>query len=57
MFNEGDFMGLGGFSVWKLLILLCIILLLFGTKRLATLGADLGGALKGFRQAMKDSKD
>ena len=45
-------MGLGGISIWQLLIVLVIVLLLFGTKRLRNLGGDLGGAIKGFRKAM-----
>lgn len=45
-------MGLGGISIWQLLIILVIVLLLFGTKRLRNLGGDLGGAIKGFRKAM-----
>ena len=47
-------MGPGGISIWQLLILLLIILLLFGTKRLRNLGSDLGSALKGFRKSMSD---
>jgi sec-independent protein translocase protein TatA len=49
-------MGLGGISFWELLIILVIVLLLFGTKRLRSLGSDLGGAIKGFRSAMKDEQ-
>lgn len=45
-------MGLGGISIWQLLIILAIVVLLFGTKRLRTLGSDLGGAIKGFRKSM-----
>ncbi|HEX6999400.1 MAG TPA: twin-arginine translocase TatA/TatE family subunit [Gammaproteobacteria bacterium] len=45
-------MGLGGVSIWQLLIILLIVVLIFGTKRLKTLGGDLGSALKSFRQAM-----
>ncbi len=45
---------LGGISVWQLLILLVIVVLLFGTKKLTSLGSDLGGAIKGFRKAVKD---
>lgn len=45
-------MGVGGISIWQLLILLVIILLLFGTKRLRNLGSDLGSAVKGFKSAM-----
>jgi sec-independent protein translocase protein TatA len=47
-------MGIGGISIWQLLIIAVIIVLLFGTKKLRTLGSDLGGALKGFKQAIKD---
>jgi sec-independent protein translocase protein TatA len=51
-------MGLGGISIWQLLIILVIVVLIFGTKRLKTLGGDLGGALKSFRKAMdKDDDD
>lgn len=45
-------MGLGGISIWQLLIVLLIVVLIFGTKRLKTIGGDLGGALKSFRKAM-----
>ena len=48
-------MGLGGISIWQLLIVLVIVLLLFGTKKLRNLGTDLGGAVKGFRSSMKDA--
>jgi sec-independent protein translocase protein TatA len=48
-------MGMGGISIWQLLIVLVIVLLLFGTKKLRNLGSDLGGAVKGFRSTMKDS--
>ena len=46
-----------GISIWQLLIILLIVLLLFGAKRLRTLGGDLGGAVKGFREAMNDGKE
>jgi sec-independent protein translocase protein TatA len=46
-----------GISIWQLLIILLIVLLLFGAKRLRTLGGDLGGAVKGFREAMGDGKE
>jgi sec-independent protein translocase protein TatA len=49
-----DIMGLGGISIWQLLIILVIVLLLFGTKRLKSIGSDLGNAVKGFRSAMSD---
>lgn len=48
-------MGFGGISVWQLLIVLAIVLVLFGTKRLRNLGGDLGGAVKGFKKAMGDA--
>jgi sec-independent protein translocase protein TatA len=47
-------MGFGGIGIWQLLIVLAIILLIFGTKRLRNLGGDLGGAIKGFKKAMND---
>jgi sec-independent protein translocase protein TatA len=43
-----------GISVWQLLIVLLIVLLLFGTKRLRSVGKDLGGAVKGFRDAVRN---
>ena len=45
-------MGIGGISVWQLLIILAIVVMLFGTKRLRTLGSDLGAAIKGFRSSV-----
>lgn len=50
-------MGIGGISIWQLLIIALIIVLLFGTKKLRTLGSDLGGALKGFKSAMSDEDE
>ena len=51
-------MGIGGIGIWQLLIILLIVVMLFGTKKLRNLGSDLGGALKGFKTAMKeDEKD
>ncbi len=49
-------MGLGGISIWQLLIILVIVLLLFGTKKLRNLGSDLGGAVKGFKDSMGDEE-
>jgi len=49
-------MGIGGIGIWQLLIILVIVLLLFGTKKLKNLGGDLGGAIKGFKKAMNDDK-
>ncbi len=43
-----------GISIWQLLIVLAIVLVLFGAKRLRNIGGDLGGAIKGFRHAMKE---
>jgi len=50
-------MGLGGISIWQLLIILLIVVLVFGTKRLKSIGGDLGGALKSFRKAMDSDDD
>ncbi len=49
-------MGIGGISVWQLIILLVIVVLVFGTKRLRNMGGDLGAAIKGFRKGMEDEK-
>lgn len=49
-------MGIGGIGIWQLLIILVIVLLLFGTKKLKNLGGDLGGAIKGFKKAMSEEK-
>ena len=46
-------MGIGGIGIWQLLIILAIVIMLFGTKRLRTLGSDMGAAIKGFRSTMK----
>jgi sec-independent protein translocase protein TatA len=43
---------MGGISIWQLLIIALIVILLFGTKKLRSLGGDLGGAVKGFKNAM-----
>lgn len=48
---------MGGISVWQLLILLVIVLIIFGTKRLRNAGSDLGGAIKGFREGMAGAED
>ena len=51
-------MGLGGISIWQLLIILAIIVMLFGTSRLRNVGSDLGSAIRGFRDSMsKDKSD
>ena len=49
-------MGLGGISLWQLLIVLLIVVVIFGTKKLSSMGGDLGGAVKGFRKAMGDAE-
>ncbi|EIJ34904.1 twin-arginine translocase TatA/TatE family subunit [Thiothrix nivea] len=50
-------MGLGGISPWSLLLILVIILLLFGTKRLRNMGSDLGETFKNFKKSMKDGEE
>jgi sec-independent protein translocase protein TatA len=45
---------MGSFSIWHWLIVLVIVLLIFGTKKLRNIGADLGGAVKGFKDGMKE---
>ena len=47
---------MGTFSVWHWLIVLVIVLLVFGTKKLKNIGSDLGGAVKGFKEGMKESE-
>ena len=47
---------MGGISIWQLLIVVAIIVLLFGTKKLRNLGSDLGESVKGFKKAMSDDK-
>lgn len=49
-------MGLGGISIWQLLIVLVIVLLLFGTKKVRNMGSDLGAAIRGFRKSVKDEE-
>jgi sec-independent protein translocase protein TatA len=48
---------MGSFSIWHWLIVLLIIVLVFGTKKLRNIGADLGGAVKGFKEGMKNAAD
>jgi sec-independent protein translocase protein TatA len=45
---------MGSFSIWHWLIVLVIVVLVFGTKKLKNMGSDLGGAVKGFKDGMKD---
>ncbi len=49
-------MGFGGISIWQLLIVLAIVIMIFGTKRLKGLGGDVGGAIKGFKKAMNEDE-
>lgn len=46
-----------GISVWQLLILLAVVILIFGTKKLKNVGGDLGSAIKGFKSAVKEGDD
>lgn len=45
---------MGGFSIWHWLIVLLIVVMVFGTKKLRNMGGDLGGAVKGFKDGMKE---
>ena len=47
-------MGFGGISLWQLLIILVIVLMIFGTKKLRNMGGDLGTAIKGFKKSVKE---
>ncbi len=49
--------GLGGISPWSLLIILVIVVVIFGTKRLRNAGGDLGGAVKNFKDSMKSGEN
>ena len=48
---------MGSFSIWHWLIVLVVVLLIFGTKKLRNIGSDLGGAVKGFKEGMKTQED
>jgi sec-independent protein translocase protein TatA len=48
---------MGSFSIWHWLIVLLIVVLVFGTKKLRNIGSDLGGAVKGFKEGMKSETD
>lgn len=48
---------MGGIGIWQLVIVLVIVLLIFGTKKLRNLGGDVGGAIKNFKGAMKEGKN
>jgi sec-independent protein translocase protein TatA len=47
-------MGFGGISIWSLLLILGIVILIFGTKKLRNVGGDLGGAIKSFKKSVKE---
>lgn len=47
---------MGSFSIWHWLVVLVIILLVFGTKKLRNIGSDLGGAVKGFKEGMREGE-
>ncbi len=47
-------MGVGGIGIWQLLIILVLVILIFGTKKLKNVGGDLGGAIKNFKKSMKE---
>lgn len=48
---------MGAFSIWHWLIVLVVVLLIFGTKKLRNIGSDLGGAVKGFKDGVKEKDD
>ena len=48
---------LSGISIWQLLIILVIVIAIFGTKKLRTIGSDMGSAVKGFRSAMNEAEE
>ena len=48
---------MGSFSIWHWLIVLVIVMLIFGTKKLRNMGADLGGAVRGFKEGMREGGD
>ncbi len=48
---------MGTFSIWHWLVVLAIVVLVFGTKKLRNLGSDLGGAIKGFKEGMKGAEE
>jgi sec-independent protein translocase protein TatA len=47
---------MGSFSIWHWLIVLVVVMLIFGTKKLKNIGSDLGGAVKGFKEAMREEE-
>ena len=50
-------MGIGGISIWQILIILLVVLVIFGGKKIKNLGSDLGEGLKGFKKAIKDEDE
>lgn len=48
---------MGSFSIWHWLIVLVVVLLIFGTKKLRNVGSDLGGAVRGFKEGMKSAEE
>ncbi len=48
---------MGSFSIWHWLIVLLVVVLIFGTKKLRNIGQDLGGAVKGFKEGMKGAEE
>jgi sec-independent protein translocase protein TatA len=48
---------MGSFSIWHWLIVLLVVVVIFGTKKLRNIGSDLGGAVKGFKEGMKTGED
>lgn len=48
---------MGSFSIWHWLVVLVIVMLIFGTKKLRNLGTDLGGAVRGFKEGMREGGD
>lgn len=48
---------MGSFSIWHWLIVLLVVVLIFGTKKLKNIGSDLGGAVRGFKEGMKSGSD
>ncbi len=49
-------MGFGGISIWQILIILLIVILLFGTKKLRNVGGDLGAAIKNFKKSVREGQ-
>lgn len=50
-------MGVGGISIWSIIVILVLVVLLFGTSKLRNVGSDLGSALKGFKKAMSEDDE